>query len=87
MTLAVMSRASLGHSGRALVAPAPVALAYALIPLAVVLRWAGSTFPGGFYLPGVIGSGLVWCLAFTLYLTALWPIFFGPRANGNEAAA
>ena len=87
MTLAVMSRAALGHSGRALVAPAPVALAYALIPLAVVLRWAGSTFPGGFYLPGVIGSGLVWCLAFTLYLTALWPIFFGPRANGNEAAA
>lgn len=87
MTLAVMSRASLGHSGRALVAPGPVALAYALIPLAVALRWAGSTFPGSFYMPGVIGSGLAWCLAFTLYLTALWPIFFGPRANGSEAAA
>lgn len=87
MTLAVMSRATLGHSGRALVAPAPIALAYALIPLAVVLRWAGSAFPGSFYMPGVIGSGLVWCLAFVLYLSALWPVFFGPRANGSEAAA
>jgi uncharacterized protein involved in response to NO len=87
MTLSVMSRASLGHSGRALVAPGPVALAYALIPLAVVLRWAGSTFADGFYMPGVLGSGLAWCLAFALYLTALWPIFFGPRANGSEASA
>ena len=87
MTLAVMSRATLGHSGRALVAPGPVALAYALIPLAVALRWAGTTFPGSFYLPGVLGSGLAWCLAFTLYIIALWPIFFGPRANGSEAAA
>ena len=87
MTLAVMSRASLGHSGRALIAPGPVALAYALIPLAVALRWAGSTFAGSFYLPGVLGSGLAWCLAFTLYLIALWPIFFGPRPNGSEAAA
>ena len=87
MTLAVMSRATLGHSGRALVAPGPVALAYALIPVAVVLRWAGSTFPGSFYLPGVLGSGLAWCLAFTLYVVALWPIFVGPRSNGKEAAA
>jgi uncharacterized protein involved in response to NO len=82
-----MSRATLGHSGRALVAPGPVALAYALIPVAVVLRWAGSTFPGSFYLPGVLGSGLAWCLAFTLYVVALWPIFVGPRSNGKEAAA
>ena len=28
--------------------PGPVALAYALIPVAVVLRWAGSTFPASF---------------------------------------
>lgn len=85
MTLAVMSRASLGHSGRALIAPRAVAIAYALIPLAVLLRWTGSAFPASFYLPGVIGSGLVWCAAFALYLAALWPIFFAPRGDGTGA--
>lgn len=87
MTLAVMSRATIGHSGRALVAPGPVALAYALIPLAVALRWAGSTWIAGFYYPGVIASGLIWCLAFALYLVALWPIFFGARADGRKEPA
>ncbi len=84
MTLAVMSRASLGHSGRALVAPRPIAIAYALIPVAVALRWAGSAF-AGFYLTGMIGAGLVWCLAFALYLGALGPIFFAPRPDGGAA--
>lgn len=86
MTLAVMSRAALGHSGRALVAPRPVALAYALIPLAVALRWVGSAGDGGLHALGVLGSGLVWCLAFLLYLGALWPVFFAPRVTGNAAA-
>ncbi|MFO1164686.1 MAG: NnrS family protein [Paracoccus sp. (in: a-proteobacteria)] len=85
MTLAVMSRASLGHSGRALIAPLPVAIAYGLIPVAVALRWAGSAFPASFYLPGMIGAGLVWCLAFALYLGALGPIFFAPRPDGGAA--
>ena len=87
MTLAVMSRAALGHSGRALVAPAPVALAYALMPLAALLRWAGSTWIVDFYYPGVLASGAIWCLAFGLYLAALWPVFFGPRADQGQEAA
>lgn len=87
MTLAVMSRAAMGHSGRELVAPGPVALAYVLMPLAVALRWAASTWIAEFYYPGVLASGLIWCLAFSLYLVALWPVFFGPRAHvaGNHA--
>lgn len=85
MTLAVMSRASLGHSGRPLIAPWPVATAYALMPLAAGLRWAGSNWPGDFYYGGVICSGLIWILAFALYLAALWPVFLGPRLAATEA--
>ena len=51
MTLAVMSRASIGHSGRPLRAPATVALAYGLIPLATLLRWAASAWPGSCHRP------------------------------------
>ncbi|MRX50479.1 NnrS family protein [Paracoccus sp. S-4012] len=85
MTLAVMSRASIGHSGRPLVAPGPVALGYAMIPAAVALRWAASTWPGGFYYIGTLGAGLLWCLAFTLYLIALWPIWTTPRRPAEGA--
>lgn len=86
MTLAVMSRAALGHSGRALTAPAAVAFAYGLLPVAVALRWAASSF-GGFHQIGILASGVIWCLAFLLYLFALWPVFIGPRADGKAEPA
>ncbi len=78
MTLAMMSRASLGHSGRALVAPGPVALAYGLVPLAALARFVGSAFPA-FYYTGVLTAGALWIVAFTLFTAALWPVFCGPR--------
>ncbi len=79
MTLAVMSRAVLGHSGRDLVAPGAVAVAYGLIALAAALRWLGSTVSGPAYMPVVLVTGAIWILAFALFLAALWPAFVGPR--------
>lgn len=78
MTLAVMSRAALGHTGRALVAPRGVAFAYALLPLAALLRFAGSFWPALYY-PFVLASGALWIVAFTLFLAEFWPVFWGPR--------
>jgi uncharacterized protein involved in response to NO len=83
MTLAVMSRAALGHSGRPLVAPKLVAAAYVLVPLAALLRWIGSEFAGSLYFPTVVGAGLIWTLAFAFYAVALWPAFWGPRVTGK----
>ena len=79
MTLAVMCRAILGHSGRPLIAPVAVAVAYGLIILAAGLRWVGSTLSGDFYFPMMLGAGGIWIIAFTLYLIALWPAISGPR--------
>lgn len=81
MTLAVMSRATLGHTGRPLVAPLPVAIAYALLPLAALLRWMGSEVSGDLYFPAVLAAGLLWILAFGLFSFALLPAFLGPRAD------
>ena len=80
MTLAVMSRASLGHSGRALVAPGPVALAYGLVPLAALARFAASAWPVLYY-PAIFAAAALWCIAFALFTIALSPAFFGPRQN------
>lgn len=78
MTLSVMSRAVLGHTGRALVAPAPVAMAYALVPLAALVRLAGAMWPGVSY-PAALTAAALWILAFTLFTAALRPVFLGPR--------
>ncbi len=80
MILAVASRATLGHSGRPLSAPAPVAAGYGLIAVAAILRYSAGTAGSTWYLAASIAAGLAWCLAFTLYLAALWPVFWGPRA-------
>ncbi|MEY8830101.1 NnrS family protein [Sedimentitalea sp. XS_ASV28] len=82
MTLAVMSRAVLGHSGRELRAPGPVAIAYALIPVSAALRWAASELAGNWYFPLVLLSAALWCLAFALFVVSLWPALTGPRRRG-----
>ena len=79
MTLAIMSRASLGHSGRPLVAPRGVAVAYALVPLALAARWIASALPELYY-PGVLAAGGLWIAAFLLYTAGLWQVWWQPRA-------
>ncbi len=82
MTLAVMSRAALGHSGRDLIAPAPVAVSYWLMVVATALRWFASSGPGAWYFPAMLGAIVIWTVAFTLYLVAMWPALTGPRIDG-----
>lgn len=84
MTLAMMSRASLGHTGRALVAPRPVVLAYALVPLAALARFAGSALPA-LYTPAVLTAGALWLLAFALFAITYWPVLWGPRVPRASA--
>ncbi|MFI0395923.1 NnrS family protein [Paracoccus jiaweipingae] len=83
MTLAVMSRAALGHSGRDLVAPWPVALGYAALPVAVLLRWLASVWVV-VYWPAIIASGVIWVLVFAGFTLTLWPVFMRPRIDGKE---
>lgn len=81
MTLAVMSRATLGHTGRPLIAPRAVALAYALLSLAALLRALAPILSGPAYLPMTLAAGAVWIVAFALYTSALLPAFLGPRVE------
>jgi uncharacterized protein involved in response to NO len=71
MTLAVMTRATLGHTGRPLTAgPATIAI-YALVTLAVVLRFA-SPFDAGAMDTLLSAAGAAWTAAF-----ALFAVFYG----------
>jgi uncharacterized protein involved in response to NO len=83
MTLAVMSRAALGHTGRPLVAPRPVALAYGLVSAAAAVRVFTPMLLPAWYLDGIVVSGLLWVLAFALFVAVYAPILTRPRADGQ----
>lgn len=77
MTLAVMTRASLGHTGRDLHAGPATTAVYGLVTLAAVLRVAsGFADPGGVLLPA---SGAAWLAAFALFVLAYAPLWLRPR--------
>ena len=67
MTLAVMTRAILGHTGRLLTADRWTAAIYLLIAAAGVLRVA-APFSADVYLPLLWASGLAWSAAFGLFV-------------------
>lgn len=79
MTLAVMSRASLGHTGRPLVAPRAAVAAFVAMALAALLRLAAPLGDAGWYGAAMLGSGGLWMIAFGLFLAAFWKPLTTPR--------
>ena len=63
-----------------------MALAYALIPLAALIRWLGAEIPA-LSAPAILIAGALWLTAFGLFTAALWPVFWGPRAARAPAKA
>ncbi|HEY8592893.1 MAG TPA: NnrS family protein [Sphingomicrobium sp.] len=83
MILAVMSRASLGHTGRELKAVPLVTVAYGLVTLGAVLRVSASLQ----WLPYDVGlrlGGLAWGGALLLYAVVYAPILWRPRVARAE---
>jgi uncharacterized protein involved in response to NO len=66
MTLAVMTRATLGHTGRSLFADGWTAALYLLVAAAAALRVIAA-FAAGAYLPLLWISGLTWSTAFAVF--------------------
>jgi len=80
MTLAVMTRASLGHSGRPLSADGWTKAIYALALAGGLARVAAVYLPIG-YTGAVHMSGTFTALALALFAVRYGPIFFRPRAG------
>jgi uncharacterized protein involved in response to NO len=83
MILAVMTRASLGHTGRALAVGRGIAAAYVVLTLAVAVRvFATAAWPSA-YLALLLVSGALWTTAFVVYLAVYAPILVLSRADGR----
>jgi uncharacterized protein involved in response to NO len=83
MILAVMTRASLGHTGRALVAPGPMVYGYLLVSLAAVVRVFGPAILPENYDQIVGLAGSLWIAAFAVFLVVYAPMFLRPRVDGR----
>ena len=83
MILAVMTRATLGHTGRELRASAQTTFLYLLVTLGALLRVASSLGLVDYRI-GLEFSGVAWAGAFLIFLFAYGPILFRPRLG--EAA-
>lgn len=78
MTLAVMTRASLGHTGREIVADRSVVAIYTTVTAGAALRVA-APFAGDWYAPVLIAGGALWSTAFMLFAIRYAPILWGRR--------
>jgi uncharacterized protein involved in response to NO len=74
MMLAVMTRASLGHSGRPLAADRLTTTIYAAVILGALGRVASALMSGQAWL---IGMGLLWASAFLLFVVGYGPLLWG----------
>jgi uncharacterized protein involved in response to NO len=83
MILAVMTRASLGHTGRPLVVSGAITLAYLLLTIGVALRVFANVLMPERYVLGMSIAGLAWMLSFLIFLIVYAPMLSSPRADGK----
>jgi uncharacterized protein involved in response to NO len=81
MILAVMTRVTLGHTGRELTAGGPTVLLYVLVTLAAVTRVAAG-FAVAWYQPLLIVSAASWVAAFGGFVIVYGPMLLRPRFAG-----
>jgi len=84
MTLAVMTRASLGHTGRSLVAGPGTQAIYALVTLAALLRVL-SPFAGAQTMIMLWAAGASWAAAFGLFAILYGSMLTRPRVTKRDA--
>ena len=83
LTLGMMARVSLGHTGRMLVAPTPVAAACVAITLSALVRVLVPWLAPAQYALGLLAAGVLWVLAFAVFLAAYAPILLRSRVDGR----
>lgn len=84
MTLAVMTRATLGHTGRALVAGPRTTAIYAMITLAALLRLMAPLL-GSHYVLALSLSAVTWCGAFGGFVLFYFRPLTRPRVGAEGA--
>ena len=84
MTMGMMVRVSMGHSGRKLFAPGMMPAAFAALNVAVVIRvMLPMILPAQSYHVLVLSSALIWVAAFCVFIFWMSPVYMSPRVDGR----
>jgi uncharacterized protein involved in response to NO len=83
MILGMMTRVSLGHTGREIKAYLPIILSYIILQAAVIIRIAGGIFFEELYVDSIIISGILWAAAFMIFTIIYLPILVTKRPDEN----
>jgi uncharacterized protein involved in response to NO len=84
MLLAVMTRVSLGHTGRPLVLPPGAVGCYWLVHAGALARAASALAPASSRSVLLVAGGLLWASAFLLFAVLYAPILTSPRVDGGD---
>ena len=83
MVLGVMSRVSLGHTGREITAGRTTIVAYGLVILGGAMRVMAPLAPGAFQSNLFLLSGGTWALAYLIFILTYAPLLLRPRVDGR----
>lgn len=84
MILGVMTRVSLGHTGRALLLHPLTVTSYALLSASALLRVFGAGWTTAGYGTVILASAALWTAAFASFLGVYAPILLAPRIDGKS---
>lgn len=83
LTLGMMARVSLGHTGRMLAAPAPLAAVFVAINIAAVVRVVGPLLAPARYFEVLVTATAFWTVAFVVFLFVFAGVLTAPRVDGR----
>ncbi|PMQ07102.1 hypothetical protein JaAD80_28080 [Janthinobacterium sp. AD80] len=84
LIIGMMTRTTLGHTGRPLKAGRAEAWMYWLIQLGALARLLAAVGSAELHLPLLLAAGLCWSLAFALFVLVYAPWLWRPRVDGRE---
>ncbi|HKO46581.1 MAG TPA: NnrS family protein [Polyangiaceae bacterium] len=83
LTLGMMARVSLGHTGRMLRAPLGMNAAFLCLLAAGLVRVVAPLLPSSQYLAALTLATVAWSAAFALFLARYWTILVSARADAG----
>lgn len=83
LTLGMMARVALGHTGRMLAAPKSIAAAFLALNLAALVRVFVPLLAPAWYFAGLVATAALWVTAFAIFVVVYTPILAAPRVDGK----
>jgi len=84
LTLGMMARVAIGHTGRMMKAHSVMSWAFAFVTVSAVVRVILPIFLPAYYQRWIDVAGVLWLMAFVPFVMIYYPMLTKPRVDGQE---